>query len=464
MIAGVRIGEISDLTIEGNFARADLVMLDDTNIPVDSWITKRAESAFGDSYLEIIPSGTEAGTPTSRRLKSGEQITHVIEGGSTDTVLRSISRGMPKVNRGLDTLHDFALSSRKWTEGPLEDSLLRADQWLQEGHIESPLDAADRAMTRLESGTTSAADAVASAKPNVDKTFDRIDDAISSARTRMADVKSGLHDGLANARDGIDRIDPTLAQMQDIVASIDEGRGDDYKGTLGRLVNNGDLADTLEDGTSSLASAAPSLDPFRSWIGFRTEWNIFAGEPTFYVTAEMQAHNDKFYLIELAKSAQGGIPSDQLHDVIDAQTYNRYTQIQENLKFTAQLGKRLGPLQLRGGLKESVFGVGADLLLNRGALRFSADVFEGSLEHVPVVKLTAAYEIVHTLYLIGGVNDALDHPGYLNIEAGNSAEPTYFNSVRYGRDYFLGATLQFTDADLANLLRIYGTLLIGLAL
>jgi len=464
MIAGVRIGEISKLTIEGNTARVDLVLLDDTNVPVDSWITKRAESAFGDSYLEILPSGAEGGTPTSRRLASGDQITHVIEGGSTDTVLRSIARTMPKVDEGLNTLHDFALDGRKWTEGRLEDSLIRADRWVAQGHIDAPIEAADRAMVRLESGTTRVADVVASAKPNVAHTLDRIDDAIASARGRMADVKSGIHDGLVAAREGMDRIDPTIQQMADIVSAVDEGRGDDYKGKLGRLVNNGDLADEIEDATQGLAGAAHGLDPFRSWIGFRIEWDVFAGQPTFYVNAELQARNDKFYLIELEKGTQGGIANDQLHDVIDAQTANRYTQIEESLRFTAEIGKRFGWLQLRGGLKESEFGIGADILLNHGALTLSADLFGASLENVPDLKLTAAYEVVRSLYIIGGVTDALAKPGYLNVELGNSAEPTYLNSLRYGRDYFLGATLQFTDADLASLVRIYGAMLLGLAI
>src|SRR5262245_48850770 len=54
-IAGVRVGEISNMTIVGEFARIDMRLRDDVDIPIDSWITKRAESAFGDSYLEIIP-------------------------------------------------------------------------------------------------------------------------------------------------------------------------------------------------------------------------------------------------------------------------------------------------------------------------------------------------------------------------------------------------------------------------
>jgi len=43
MIAGVRIGEVDRLSLEGDFARVDLSLLDDTSVPSDSWITKRAE-------------------------------------------------------------------------------------------------------------------------------------------------------------------------------------------------------------------------------------------------------------------------------------------------------------------------------------------------------------------------------------------------------------------------------------
>jgi phospholipid/cholesterol/gamma-HCH transport system substrate-binding protein len=457
MIAGVRIGEVSKLSLEGDFARVDLIMVDDTDVPADSWITKRAESAFGDSYLEIIPSGVVGGP----RLESGDQITHVIEGGSTDTVLRSIARTMPRVDEGLATMHQFALDSRKWVEGTVEDSLIRADRWVAAGHVEAPIEAADRAMTSFDAGATRAANAIAGV--SVVKTLDRFNGAITSARTRMADIKTGIKDGFANARDGMDRVDPALQDMADIMSAINEGRGDDYKGTLGRLINKDELADEIEDDTAGLASFTHALDPFRSWVGIRSEWNIFSGEPTFYVTGELRARNDKFYLIELAKGQAGGIPTDQLHDVVASGLYNRTTTIAESLRFTAQFGKRFGWLQLRGGLKESEFGVGADVLLDQGSLRFSVDAFSDGFFNVPDIKLSAAYEVLHSLFIVGGVTDALTRPGELNIVTGNSPQPTYFNQVRFGRDYFLGATLQFTDEDLMSIARIYGATLIGLA-
>jgi len=232
MIAGVRIGEVTRLTIEGTLARVDMELVDSTDIPIDSWITKKAESAFGDSYLEIIPGGNGEGAATQRRLKSGEPIIHVIEGGSTDTALRSIARTLPKVDRGLDTVHDFALAGRKWASGPLEDALIGAGRWVDEGHLAKPIESADRAMERLENGTTRAADAIASAKPEVNNWFDRVDKGIASARRQMADIRTGLHDGLQNAREGIDKIDPTLQQMSDVMTAVNEGRGDDGKGAL----------------------------------------------------------------------------------------------------------------------------------------------------------------------------------------------------------------------------------------
>jgi ABC-type transporter Mla subunit MlaD len=70
LIAGVRVGEISGLTLEGPLARIDMTLQDDINIPVDSWVTKRAYSPFGDSYVEIIPTGGDVGAPTAQRLRS----------------------------------------------------------------------------------------------------------------------------------------------------------------------------------------------------------------------------------------------------------------------------------------------------------------------------------------------------------------------------------------------------------
>ena len=72
-----------------------------------------------------------------------------------------------------------------------------------------------------------------------------------------------------------------------------------------------------------------------------------------------------------------------------------------------------------------------------------------------------ALAVFRTVYILAGVDDALNTPGYLNVISGNPGAPQVLDKVRYGRDYFAGASLQFTDEDVAVLLRVYGAILVA---
>ncbi|TMQ19230.1 MAG: MCE family protein [Deltaproteobacteria bacterium] len=462
VIAGVRVGVIEKLTIEGGLARIDMRLRDGLDLPVDSFATRRADSLFGDSYVEIIPSPGEGAAP-ARLLRSGEPITHVVEGGSTDAVLRAIGTALPRIDNTLDTMHDGVLTARSWVAGPFTDRMNRTDQWLTEGHVEGPIESADRAVSRLDDAVTRARDAVAGGGPDVLDTLDRIDRGVDSARTRMRDVQSGLVSTLQDTRDGLDRIDPQIEQARDVMSAIDEGRGDDWRGSLGRLVNQPQLGDRIEDITDTARDAVGGLNRFKSWLGMRVELDAYSRDVRFYATAQLRARNDKFYLVEFERGPIGGLPHDQLSDVANASGYVRQQVIPDHFRFTAQFGKQFGPLALRGGLKDSTFGIGADATMLDGRLQLSADLF-GAFQATPRLKLTGAFAVFRTMYVLGGVDDALNSPGYLQVLTGSASVPTTLDKVRYGRDYFVGTMLQFTDEDIAMMLRVYGALMVGLVL
>jgi phospholipid/cholesterol/gamma-HCH transport system substrate-binding protein len=462
VIAGVQVGLIRELTIEGQLARIDLDLQQGLELPADSFATRRADSLFGDSYIEIIPSTPDEAAGPVRILKSGEPITHVIEGNSTDALLRAIDTALPRIDNRLDEAHDAMIKARRWVSGPLDDKMTDVNDWLAQNHIEGPLERADRAMLHLDDATTRGADRVATLGPEVDRAMGRINDWTLNARAKMNDAKVGLADALADTRAGLDRIDPQIDQAAEIMASINDGESQDWRGTLGRLVNDPELGQTIDDVTETGRQAAAGLNRFKSWLGMRVEYNIFSGQVRFYATAELRARNDKFYLIEVERGPLGGVPNDSLTDAIGTDAFTRTQTINDVPRFTAQFGKRLGDVAFRGGLKDSTFGAGTDAYLLNDRLKLSADVF-GSFNPTPRLKLTAAFQIFRTLYVLAGVDDALNKPGYLPvITASNPAVPKVFDSVRYGRDYFLGATLSFTDADLAVLIRVYGALLVGL--
>ena len=127
VIAGVRIGDVTKISIEGRFARIDMRLKDDVQIPVDSFVTRRADSLFGDSYLEIIPGTAGDGSGHPLYLRSGEPITHVQEGASTDGMLRAMGTALPKVDNALGTVHDFFVGGRQWVQGPMHDRLVEAN-------------------------------------------------------------------------------------------------------------------------------------------------------------------------------------------------------------------------------------------------------------------------------------------------------------------------------------------------
>lgn len=458
VIAGVQVGVIDKLTIEGDLARIDLRLRDDLELPADSFATKRADSLFGDSYIEIVPCCDEGSA--NRRLAPGEPIAHIVEGGSTDTVLRNIAAAMPKIDHALGAMHDFAIQGRSWVSGPVADRITGADTWVAEGHIERPIASAGRVVSRIDDATVRISDALATGGPEALRTLDRIDGAITSARGKMHDARDGLVSALGDARAGLDRIDPQLDQAREYVTAINEGRGTDWKGTLGRLVNEPELGNTIEDFTDDARDAVAGLNRFRSWIGGRVEVDAFSRDFRFYASAELRARNDKFYLIEIERGPLGALPHDALSDVVHSVDYTRTQTIGDGPRFTFQFGKQIGRVALRGGIKDSTFGIGADALMLDGALKLSADGY-GSFTATPRIKLTGALAVFHSIYVLAGVDDALNTPGYLRVVSGTPGAPQVLDKVRFGRDYFLGTSLQFTDEDIAVLLRIYGAALVG---
>jgi len=458
VVSGVRVGDIAHLSIEGAFARVDLRIKGDVKIPVDSFVTRRSDSLFGDSYVEIILGGGE-GAATIRYLESGEPLTHVIEGTSTDAVLRSMDRSLPKVDNALELVHDAMASGRKFIDGPALERMNAADRWLASGKIESPLTIADKAMIRLEDRANRGADALAEAAPTIKTQLARFDEAIRSARAGMRDARSGIVDGLRDAREGMDRIDPSVDQMAEVMTAINEGHGDDWRGTLGRLVNSPEVADSIEDATEAGRDATGGVDRFKAWLGIRIEYNFY-GSPRLYATAEINTRTDKFYLVEIEKGNFGGFPTDTLTENPGSSGFTRRQEIREEPRFTFQFGKHLGALAVRGGIKDSTFGFGSDAYMIHGRLKLSGDLL-GSFKRVPRLKVAAAFAVFRSLWVLAGVDDALNPPGKLAIITGNSPEPDYFRDVHYGRDYFLGATLQFTDEDLSTLMRVYGALIVG---
>ena len=170
----------------------------------------------------------------------------------------------------------------------------------------------------------------------------------------------------------------------------------------------------------------------------------------------MQTRPDKFYYIELARGPRGDYPDTTLEWDPSIGQWRRNVTIEDKLRFTFQFAKRIEWLTLRYGIKESTGGVGVDAEFFDKRLKISMDVFDSTFNRLPRLKMAAAMEFFGFLYVLAGVDDALNTPASLDIDPINDVVPVQFEEFRFGRDYFFGAMVRFNDLDLAALLAIGG--------
>ena len=455
VIAGVRVGDITGVSLEGGLARIDLQLRDDIRVPQTSIATRRADKLFGDSYIEIIPDST----PNAPILRPGQRLLHSIAGSSSDAILRGLDGALPQAEHSMDRGKQAAVSARGWISGPFAEAMARSQSWLDEGKITQPIARLDSAVATMDDWTLRAETALEGADNELFGILERIDRVVKAARVSMAEANQGVV-GIAEAtEEGLSRMDPVVRDMTEVLERVNDPDQVEDPGTLSRLINDPELADGIDRAASGGAAFLHDATHLTILLGMRGEYNLLARAQRFLVTAEIRPRPGFFYYFEVERGPQGGTPKVTLDGT--GPGYTRTVELGAGSLFSAQFGKQLGPLSLRGGIKSSTFGVGADLTLG-GRLKLSADLYGGSFGENPNLKLAAAFSVFRSVYILAGIDNALTSPGELPLSSTAPSVPRVLDGVRYGRDYFLGANVVFTEDDLALLLRVYGALLFGL--
>jgi phospholipid/cholesterol/gamma-HCH transport system substrate-binding protein len=467
VVAGLPVGEITDLDIEGRYARVGFRLREDLPVWSNSVVFKKSSSLLGDYYLEVDPGSEQALDPQgnvvkNRRLGPGDMIPTVVEATSPDELLRRINESMPNVDHVLLSVRDLSEDLRRVVNGPLMSVAQRVDGLVQSeaDTVARILDRLDRSMANIQVITDEVRGATAGEDSKLDRILDRLEEASTEARDLVVSARGEVEQTGAKVREKLDLVDGLLSSSASVAKKID---GDE--GTLGRLVNDSTIADNVEDITEDAKGFLGGILGMQTYVGLRSEYNMNAGGLRNYVTLELAPRPDKYYYIELEKGPRGDLPETSLEydPVTGAAEYVRKVSIKDELRFTLQLAKRIGWATLRYGLKESTGGVGFDIdtsWLGR-ALRLQTDAFDADFDRLPRFKVTAQVELFPYIYVLGGVDDALNTPGTLAIQVGGIDVPTRFDEYHYGRDFFLGAMLRFNDRDLAGLLTVGGSAVSG---
>lgn len=464
VVAGIPVGEIVSTQIDGRRAVVRFKIKKGITIYDSAIVYKKATSLLGNYYIEVDPgdpvttSAEDGAAITHKILAPGDEVPHVVEATSPDQLLRRIEQSLPNVDEVLKSVRDLAEDMRRLVNGPVASAVNRVDALVQKEapEVEGLIAEGREALVRLNAITKDVRGVTADGGKKINDIIakleglpDKLDDLIATTKNEITETGDAV-------RGKLDRVDDILASADSIGKKID-----DNQGTLGRLVNDPAIADNVEDITEDAKGFLGTITNLQTYVGLRSEYNVFAQAARHYVSVELHTRPDKFYLIEIEQGPRGDYPDVTLEydPTVDPDNWIRKAVIADKTRFTFQFAKRFGWLTLRYGIKESTGGVGVDLdgkWWNRG-VRLSVDAFDATFDQLPRVKVTAAVEFFRHFFLLGGVDELLNPPDTLSIRTGNSDVPIQFEEFRFGRDYFVGAMLRFNDEDLAALLAIGGS-------
>ncbi len=438
-IAGLPVGEIVERRIGSGYAEVDILFRDSIDLREDATLYKRRISLLSGPSLEIDPGDS------SEKL-SGRYIETVVETSPIGDVLYEISEALPGLREGAEDGMLRAERMRARVNGPFKERVLEFDEAAERigGQVHGRLAKMDDALRRGEDIHFDPSEAIES-------TFTRAEELTTKARDSLARAREWTVDNATSVRTKVEETQIDWSEFSGPMRDIDAG-----KGTLGTLLNNGETHDDIVEVTTDTRNFIRSVVNWKMQVGLKTEIGYNSREPTGYVTVKA-GRADRYYYIELVGSSRGGAAQASVNYDGTTNAWSRSVSIADKLRLTAQYATRLGPAMLRYGFKESSFGAGTDVRLIDNRLTVSADVFEIGVDELPRVKLAASLRLFGQLYMLAGLDDALN-PGK-RIAAGGPNEVAGLSNVYLGRDYFLGAGVEFSDRDLIILMRIGGAVL-----
>ena len=459
-IAGLNVGHIVDkslavkpprpeLTRQKRFARIALAISGTSTIYENAVVYKKATSLLGGYYIEIDPGsakilGKDGKTRSARLLKSGDEIRHVMEGVTTDDVIRQISDVMP-------VLKAVAEDIRSFTQGPLQAISKNIDEAITENRqtVKTMLDnveAISASFRRISTGAEGDVDVILD---DIKATTGMIRTLVGRSDKDVAETAEKVKSGLDKISGAIDKLDAVFGDVKGITGDLQDG-----KGTFGRLLKDDELIDGVQEVVADAGEFVKGVTELQTWVGLHTEYNFMANSIKTYLRVEIQPRPDKYYLVELVQDPRGA--RDVTTTITRTDDPSRPQLVREEkvtisdaFRFSFMFAKRLSLATFRFGIKENTGGIGLDLHFWEDRIRLESDLFDFSANIWPRLKVLAAWQFFSRLYVVGGIDDALN-----NRPIDGSAG---------GRDYFIGGQLRFNDEDLKTLLMFGGSALGGLS-
>ncbi len=429
-IAGIPVGQISDIRLENGQARVDIKLNANVKLHESARLGVKSASLLGENVV-VLTEGL--GAPDK---KEGDEVLTMPEARSVDDLKET-------VGRIADLIEKVAQQLAK-TFGSEQGGQDMAKT------LKNLADATDAINLTVRENRTVIHDTLENVNNITVASGPELQKILVNVRVITEDVKSLLaaNDGKdPNGQSGdlhntVERINRASKSLESALGHVDNiaGRVDRGEGTIGRLSKDEALIDEVQGVAEGINDYVDGIRRLQTIVGLRSDYNFLANTLKSYVELRLQPREDKYYVIELINDPRGKTSFTQTDtDTTNPNEPAHYrtvtTTTTDAFRFTIQFARRIGPFTGRFGIKESTGGVGIDTHLLSNRFEVVQDLFGFGEEIKPRYRLFLGYEFIHRLWLLGGA----DHIFLPNR-----------------RDYFIGLQLRFTDDDLKTILPFTG--------
>jgi phospholipid/cholesterol/gamma-HCH transport system substrate-binding protein len=443
-MAGVPIGKVEEIELVGNRARLLLRIKQGIRIPIDSVGSIQTQGLLGEKYVEILP-----GKDVQRNLPAGGQVAKTLNPVNLDEMIRKLSALGDDVKKFTDTLSStFGSEEGKKALGDILSDVRETTAVLRTvvtgneqrfGRIVANIDRLSADLSDISSANKqdvrvaianlrAFSDTLKNETPELVRKLEEMSTGVSGV---VADNRENLKESIKNLKAASARLDNTLDAAEKVMAKIDRGEG-----TLGMLVNDnsvhGSLTDTLE-GVNRYVRKYDSLHfTLMPWVEYQTgtsDWK-------YYLNLKIQPTADKYYLLGVVNDPRGKRTDTSSLVSVDGNppVETRVVSFEDKWKFNALLAKRFSRVTVRGGIMESVGGMGLEYDVVKDRFSVGADIFDFNRpDNRAHLKLYGNYDIVKNLFITGGADDIL-------------SRYTQF------RTFFIGFGIKFPDDDLKTVI------------
>jgi phospholipid/cholesterol/gamma-HCH transport system substrate-binding protein len=427
VIAGIPVGTIERITLQGDRARVDLMIDGTVKLYQNASVGQRSASLLGETLLVIRP-----GSLSAPLLKPGDQIASEAKAGGTDEIMRSvgeIAESVKKVTTQLERAFGTDEAGRQMSSSlkNLSEAIEAVNRTIQGNEA-----VVNNTLRNVEGITSDAA-------PRIERILEHVEQVTREINKIVQTNSAGVSNGLGRVDDTVASIERASKDLESVMKDVKQvsERTAQGKGTIGRLTQDETLINEVEGVVSGVNDFVEPITRLQTFVRLRSEYNFLANSFKNYVGVHIQPREDYYYRFELISDPRGRTKYTQRQirrsppSAGDPEfTQENITETTNEFRFTLQIAKRIHFATFRFGILESTGGLGLDLHFLNDHLQINSDAFAIGEQKYARVRIALAYEVLRNLWIVGGVDDMLNDR----------------------RDFFLGGQLHFNDEDLKSIL------------